>query len=388
MRIRPDSGARNVRAGSIIFEFNEVVSERPQGAPTLAELFVVSPSRGDLRLSWRRTRLEVFPRGGLSPNTTYIVRMLPGLVDLDNNVDSAGRTLVFSTGPDVASAHVTGQVFDWTAARAMPLAYVEAVSLPDSLRYATTTDSIGRFSLAFMQPGRYLLRALIDQNRNRRIDGRELFDSATIELRDSVRREMLAALRDSLGPGVLAVDVRDSVTLRIGLDRPLDTLFVATPASFTLKAADSSSFEIAAVVTQADLDRRIADSTARLRVQDSVRRIFREDSIRRADSARVLTPPAGPTGRRPGAQVAPPPAAREPERRPDPKPGARIPTMALFLELRRPLPAATSFRLHGADLRSITGAVRSSERLFSTPRARARPDTGAVRRDTGTVRRD
>ena len=62
VRITPDTNAVNVRAGSIGIQFNEVVSERPQGAPTLADLFVVSPSTGPASVSWRRTRVEVTPR--------------------------------------------------------------------------------------------------------------------------------------------------------------------------------------------------------------------------------------------------------------------------------------------------------------------------------------
>jgi hypothetical protein len=381
VRVRPDSGARNVREGSITFEFDEVVSERPQSAPTLADLFSISPSPGELRLSWRRTRVEIAPRGGLRPNTTYLVRMLPGLMDLDSNVDSAGAVVIFSTGPDFAGSHIAGRVFDWVAGRASPRAFVEAVALPDSARYVTAADSGGAFEMPYMRPGRYLLRAIVDQNRNRRIDSRELFDSVTVDLGDSLRRDMLAAVRDSLGPGLATVEIRDSTRLRVTLDRPLDTAFVATPAVFVLRAADSSDFPIAAVRTQADLDRVAADSLRRQQVQDSVRRAAREDSIRRADTVRVARPQ--PPTRRPGAQVAPPAVPRaDSARPPEPKPSAAIPLTTLFLELRRPLTAGTAFRLRASGLRSITGAVRSSDRLFTTPRARPRADTSAARRDT------
>jgi hypothetical protein len=387
VRVRPDSNQRNVRAGSITFEFDEVVSERPAGAPSLAELFIISPSEGVPAVSWRRTRIDVTPRGGLRPNTTYIVQMQRGIADLDGNADSVGRTIVFSTGADLASGSISGRVFDWVGARVAPQAYVEAVSLPDSLRYATTADSSGAFTLAFMTPGRYLLRAVLDLNRNRRPDGRELFDSVTVDLRDSVRREMLAALRDSLGPGVATVEARDSTRLRITVDRPLDTLYAVTPAAFTVVGADSTPYPIRAVLTQAEVDRMAADSARRKAVEDSVRAAERADSVRRADSARVAAAPAapgrtGPTGRRPGAQVAPPPARADSAARPDFKPAARIPVTVLYLELERSLPPATAFRLRSRGLRSISGIERDAERQFTTPRPR-RPDTTAVRPDSG-----
>ena len=68
VRVTPDTNATDVRRGSITFEFDEVVSERPQGVPSLAELFIVSPSLGPNGISWRRTRIDITPRGGLRPH--------------------------------------------------------------------------------------------------------------------------------------------------------------------------------------------------------------------------------------------------------------------------------------------------------------------------------
>lgn len=388
VRVTPDTNARNVRAGAIAFQFDEVVSERPQGAASLADLFIISPSTGRAGVSWRRTRVEITPRGGLRPNTTYTVRMLPGLADLDNNVDSSGTILVFSTGPELATGRITGRVFDWVAARPAGRALVEAVSLPDSAVFGTESDSLGAFTLDHMPAGQFLLRAHLDQNRNRVVDARELIDTVTISLTDSLNREMLAAIRDSLGPGIANVELRDTTTLRITFDRPLDTLLVPQPAMFSVRGADSAAVPVAAVLTQADLDRAAADS-ARLRaIQDSVRMQAAADSVRAADSARAVTaPPARPSGRRPGAATRPPPAApTDTSNRIVPRPSARIPIMAVYLRFAAPLRPATSYRVNTDSLTSVTGARRSSQRVFTTPRPRA--DTGAVRPDTGLGRPD
>jgi hypothetical protein len=53
----------------------------------------------------------------------------------------------------------------------------------------------------------------------------------------------------------------------------------------------------------------------------------------------------------------------------------------LYLKFAIPLPPGSSFRVLADSLRSVTGAERSSERVFTTPRP-ARPDTG-TRPDTG-----
>lgn len=389
VRVSPDTNATNVREGAITFQFDEVVSERPQGVPSLADIFIVSPSRGPNSVSWRRTRVDVTPGGGLRPNTTYRVQMLRGMVDLDNNVDSTGMTLVFSTGPTLATGRISGRVFDWTANRSAPRAMVEAIQLPDSARYATEADSTGAFEITHVPPGQFLLRALIDQNRNAIVDTRELFDSITITLVDSMRREMLATVRDSLGPGIATADVRDTLTLRLLLDRPLDTLFVPARTRFSVKAADSSVVTIDTVLTQADVDRMAADTLRTRAVQDSVRRAAVADSTRLADSVRTANqpattvPPARPTGRRPGAATRPPPVpTRDTSDRIIPKVSARVPTTVLYLRFATPLPPSTSFRVRADSLRSVTGDVRSSERVFTTPRP-ARPDTGRARPDTG-----
>lgn len=381
VRITPDSNSVNVRARAVTFVFDEVVSEQPRGAPTLAELFVISPSLGTPEISWRRTRVAVSPPGGFRPNTTYQVELRPGLTDLTNNADSTGRRIIFSTGPTIADAVVAGRVFDWTAGRPVARALVEAIVLPDSTRYVTSSDTAGAFELRNMAEGRYLLRAIVDANSNRTLDTRELFDTATVVVRDSIRREMLAALRDSLGPALASVDARDSLQLRVTLDRPLDTAFTATPAAFTLKTADSAVIAIDTVLTQADVEREAADSARARATRDSAAAAARADSIQRADTAAVAQPPARPTGRRPGAPAATPPAApRDTTRVPVPRPSARIPVTTLLLRVATPLPSGTTFRLDADSLRSITGATRTSSRVFTT--SAARPDTGAARRDT------
>ena len=394
VRVTPDTNTLNVRGDAIAFEFDEVVSERPRNAPGLAELFIISPSRGPSGVSWRRTRVELRPRGGLLPNTTYTVQMLPGMVDLDGNADSSGVTIVFSTGPSLATGRIAGRVFDWVAGRPAPRAVVEAIMLPDSARYTAEADSSGAFVITHMPAGQFLLRALIDANRNRAVDGRELFDTVTVTLTDSLRREMLAAVRDSLGAGLASADLRDSLTLRLTLDRPLDTLFVPSRRYFSIKAADSSVVEFDTIFTQAEVDRRSADSVRNRAIQDSVRRAFVADSVRQADSARAVVaapttptaPPTRPTGRRPGVSNVPARApVQDTSNRIVPRPSARIPTMVLYVKFARALRPATAFRITADSLRSVTGHVRTSSRVFTTPRPAAR-DTARTRPDTGRTR--
>ncbi len=389
-RVRPDTNAVNVRADGVNFQFSEVVSERPQGASDLASLFLISPSRGMPAVSWRRTQITVSPRGGFKPNTTYSVTMLPGLVDLEGNADSLGRAVVFSTGPALAKGHVRGIVFDWLAEKVAARAFVEAFPLPtaqDSVRYLTMADSLGRFDLANVPPGRYLLRTSVDQNKNRILDPRELYDSATVSLTDSLRREMLTLVRDTLGPGIQTIALADSLTLRVTMDHPLDTALVIDSTRFVLKQADSSMVPIGRVLSAREYEKAREELARTKAVTDSLRAARVADSTSKADStkkdsARVT---AALTRRAP-----PPPPRREvakaidrllgrdtAAKEPPPKPSIRAPITEIVIVLPTPLKAGTSFRLRAIDMRSMLRRTRSSERVFTTPKPKKLADSTA-----------
>jgi hypothetical protein len=386
LKVTPDSGAVNARVGGVQFLFSEVVSERPQGAPDLAGMFLISPYDGEPRVSWKRTRVEVAPRRGLRANTTYVVRLLPGIADLRGNDDSLGRTIVFSTGDRIATGSMRGIVFDWVGERPAARAFVSATALSDSTAYVAVADSIGNYLIRAIPPGRYIIRSIVDENRNRLLDPRELFDTATVTLADSITRDLLAIVRDTLGPSIAAVNRPDSVTLRIQFDRGLDSTQRLTLANFTLKAQDSSVVPFQALVMGRAFDKQREDSIRLKAIQDSVNQARQQDSLRRADSVRAAA--AGrPLGRRPGA---PPPGvqavrpAGDSARRPPPKPSVPPPETEVVLRLTQPLRPMTAYRLRAGNIRSFLGYNRTSERQFQMPRA-APPDT--TRRDT-TARRD
>ncbi len=384
LKITPDSGTRNARVDGIQFLFSEVVSEQPRGAADLAGMFLISPYDGEPRVSWRRTRIAVAPRRGIKPNVTYVVRLLPGIADLRGNADSSGRVVIFSTGATIATGLLRGIVFDWIGQRPSSKAFVTATSLPDSTRYIAMTDSVGSFDIRAVPPGRYLIRALIDENSNREADPREMFDTVTVALTDSLSREFLAIVRDTLGPGIAQVNRQDSLTLRVVFDRGLDSTQVLTVNDFTLKAQDSSVVQLASVTTGRAFDRQREDSIRNAAVADSLQRAAVQDSVRRADSVRAAA--AGrPLGRRPGAAAAQAPRQdTTPARRPPPKPSALAPQLDVVLRLERPLRPATNYRLRAVNIRSFLGFRRTTERQFQMPREAPRDTT---RRDT-TAKRD
>lgn len=365
LRVSPDTNALNARPRSVELRFDEIVNERPaRGGQDLSALFLVSPRRGRVDVKWHRSRIEIRPRRGFQPNTTYIVTQLAGVSDLRGNSDSAEHRYTFSTGPTRAPGLMRGLVFDWVGARVSPKAYVEAIHLPDSLTYSAFADSVGRFVIRYLPPGRYVLRAIIDANSNRALDRRELFDSATVTLADSITREMLAFVHDSIGAGLAEVGPRDSVTLRVTFDRPLQPRVAVRATQFSLKGADSSVVPITSVTLGTAYEKEQADSARAKAIRDSTEQARKQDSIRRANPA--AAPP-----RPPPTVAAPPtrrPAAPARDTTPPPKPSAPIPETYAIIRLGRALTPTTTYRMHADSLRSLLGIARSSDRVFTTSR--------------------
>jgi hypothetical protein len=354
--ISPDTGTTGVRPRAVVFRFDEVVSERPgaSSAHSLADLVLVSPESGETRVDWDREELRVRPHRGWRENTTYTVTLLPGIADLRRNVAREGARVVFSTGSSIAGASVAGRLFDWVADRPMA-GRIEAWSAgdtadADTTRWVAAADSTGRFELTYMPAGRYIVRGYVDQTPNRRLDRSEAWDTVSVVLGDSARVELLAFVHDSAGPGISSVEVRDSVSLRVGLDRPLLPEPRYPPGMFTLRAADSTSIPVAAVLT-----------------------------VRAADSLRA----AAQSGDTTAPRVRPPrPALRDSTARPS----RPAPPNEVVVFLGRPLTPGTEYRLH-AELRGLLRATRGSDFRFTSAAAPtpAAGDTSARVRPAGAA---
>jgi hypothetical protein len=373
----PETNAVNVRAHEASIQFDEVVSQRPQGSSDLASLFLVSPRDGEPRVSWHRSRVTIRPHRDLRPNTVYTITMLPGMADLHNNVRRTGATLTFSTGPTIPMTIVRGRVFDWMTGQVAARAFVQAYSPTDTMTvYVTAADSTGAFAVPHLPPGTYIVRGIIDANHNHKLDRTEMWDTSRINLTDTARVELLAFLHDTLGPRISEVEVRDSVTLRVGFDRGFDTAQRITPSVFTLKARDSTEIPIAAARSAAAFDSAV-DSAARVR-RDSA---FRVDSIRRAAAGRGPADTAA--ARRREEQAAHRRDSLARTRRPTPS--RPSPVHDVVVQLGAPLHPGTYYRVQAIDVRGLLGKSRTSDRVFSMPkptvsdsaRARQRADSAS-----------
>lgn len=228
VRMVPESNTVNVRAPAIVLQFDEVISERsvaagaqaPAGGNSLSTILVISPSDGRDEVIWRRIGLELRPRRGFRPNTTYRVSLLPGLVDLRGNRTAETFEYVFSTGATIPSGAVSGVLFDWTTGKAAVNARVELfVPTDTNFRWSTRTDSSGAFSVSNLNADTYEVRAWLDANGDRRISQRELSDSSRVTLQETASLELYAFIRDTIAPLPETVELVDSTAVRVKFDR-------------------------------------------------------------------------------------------------------------------------------------------------------------------------
>lgn len=369
VRVTPDTNAVNVRDRVATFYFDEVINDRGTGPQDVSNYFLVSPSDGAPKVSWRRSRIEVRPRHGFRDNTAYTITLLPGLADLRSNSMKDGATLIFATGPTIPTLRITGTAFDWVGERTAARAYIEARTA-DSIVYLAQADSVGRFTIGPLGPGTYLVRAILDQNQNRALDRSEAWDSVRVNTPQSSPVELLAVLRDTLAAQIGSVSVADSVTLRLTFNRLLDPAQAFAAGSFRIVGADSVAIPVTAVRTPRE------DAVVAKALQEASQKIA-ADSVRRADSlaGKPLLP----------AVVAPAPApvagaAGRPAPAPPALPSRPPPYSALTLVLGKPLTPNTRYRASVTSVRALSGKSVASEVGFSTPKPpppRAPSDTTA-----------
>lgn len=296
--------------GSVDFQFDETLSEggTPNlgtGTSELERLVLVSPSRNVPDVGWHRSRLSVKPSEGFRPNRVYRVELLPGVKDIRNNSEDSTVVVTFTTGAPLPTAKLQGQVIDWSARQPARLALIQALLMPDSLPYLILTDSSGRFDLEPLPTGRYLVYAIADQNHNRRLESRELFDSVTVGDGVGAVPALWLQPHDTVPPRIQAITLVDSTAALVQFTGPLDPY---QPPPFgavrLLKMPDSVAVEGATLMSKAVDDSLRARERAQAAKADTL--AGKVDSLAPKPAVRPVMPPGVPPK---GPKQAPPDTA-------------------------------------------------------------------------------
>ena len=376
LAVKPESGAVNVKANEVSLQFDEVLSEKPGGVQNLSQLVLISPWDGEANVGWHRSRLTVKGKHDLKPNTAYVITILPGLADLRGNVRKDGVTVVFSTGPTIPQTRISGVVFDWAAGTALAKAAVEAIHLPDSTTYVARTDSSGRFTMDFLPPATYTVRAFTDQNSTLTMERRVPWDSTDVTLKDTLHVELYAFIHDTLPPTMETVASTDSLTIRVKFTQPLDTAQQVDTSLFTLKRADSTLVPLKLVLPAA--------------LYDSIRAAAAPADTTHKPSA-PGQPKGQPKGQPQGQPQGQPPgrtgraAGDTTHRARGPRPTRRIPVAEVVVVPAQPLTGGATYRLEARSPKNLLGIGAATSHTFAVPKAPPPPKadtTGRAPRDT------
>ena len=148
--------------------------------------------------------------------------------------------LTFTTGAPLPTLTIEGTVVDWRTSTPAPAALVEALLMPDSLPYRALTDSSGHIAFGPLPAGDYIVKGILDENHNFRLDGREAYDSVQLARGRGTVGELWAFVHDTTPIRIRTITVADSVSASIELSQSLDPTQRLTPAQATLRSLPDS----------------------------------------------------------------------------------------------------------------------------------------------------
>ncbi len=368
--------------GWVEFRFNEVIAEGTQpnfglGSGELERLVLLSPSPDSIvpRVQWKRSRLLVRPAQGWLPNTVYRIELAPGIRDIrePSNISTEAYVITLATGGALPTRYLTGRAVDWSTQRPIPLGLIEALLLPDSLPYRTLADSTGRFTFGPLPDGEFLVRAVLDQNRDRRRNGNESWDTVRVAAGQGRVGEIWAFPRDSIAPRIQTVARVDSFSIRVTFTKTLDPFFRLPADSIRVRVLpDSGSIGPIGALQQAAHD-SLYGNRGRITPPPSATDSAARDSTA-APRARP-TPTARPGGNR-----------QPPETVPDTLEQKR-PTLTSSLLIRTTgvIQLGNAYLVELRGVRSIGGGTADTLRIrLETPKPPP-PDTTKAKADTTKV---
>lgn len=379
--VTPDSGAVVPGFdGDALIRFNEVIEEGGVGGRDgLAGAVLLSPVAGEVKVSWKRTALAVRPDRGWQRDRVYHLQVLSGVRDLRGNVMEQGRLIVFSTGPSIVATSLEGVAIDWERGTLLRQALIDARPAGDTTGYRTIADSAGRFSLTYLPPGSYVVYAVQDQNRNRRLDPREAFDTAVVTLDSVAQVELWTLPRDTVPPRLRAAQAADSMAARLEFTHPLDPYQPLDSLEARVRLLpDSSAVAVAGLWRPAVYDSIVAARAAAARDSAAA-----ADTVAAADTAAARDTTARDTVLRRGRPAGPP--ARTPQDTAAQRLLAQRPPLSdrLVLEVVEPLRRGTRYLIELFGVRSAAGVTAdTASNVLSVPERREEPPVRLPGRDT------
>ncbi len=164
----PLNKSRNYNGKKIELNFNEYINVR-----SLNQELLITPNVGTYETRIRPMGLTILLDSSLQKNTTYTFNFRNAIEDMSERNIGKNIKLVFSTGSDIDSLQISGNVKSLETNKKLESVLVGLYPYTDTLRidqvkpyYFTKTDTSGNYQIENIAAGKYYMAAFIDANNN------------------------------------------------------------------------------------------------------------------------------------------------------------------------------------------------------------------------------
>jgi hypothetical protein len=164
----PLNKSKNYTGKKVELNFNEYINVR-----TLNQELLITPNVGTYETRIRPTGLTLLMDSTLKQNTTYAFNFRNAIEDMSERNIGKNIKLVFSTGTDIDSLQISGQVKQLESNKKLESVLVGLYPFTDTLRidqvkpyYFTKTDTSGNYQIENIAAGKYYMAAFTDINNN------------------------------------------------------------------------------------------------------------------------------------------------------------------------------------------------------------------------------
>jgi hypothetical protein len=219
--------------------------------------FISNPTVGQQEITIDKNILTIKPEYSLKENTTYTFMFANSIADLNEKNNIEDLRFSFSTGSILDSINVNG--FVKNSIDQIPnvdfLVSLESTK-EDSLQYLSLSKSNGEYSFTNLKPGKYVLSAWEDLNKNNKLDTIEEphgFLSTAVQIEDSCCKEIINTYIPLKPLLIDKVNLNEYGELSLLFNQPIDTLLI--------RNLDSAVFN-SIIVNNAEANFWISDTNA------------------------------------------------------------------------------------------------------------------------------
>ena len=240
--------------GSIRFEFDERISERPSSG-TFDNAVIISPRTGEVVVGHSSRSLTVELVGGFRPDLVYRVTLLPVVRDLFGNQMRDPFELIFSTGAETVPTTLAGIAWDRITGSGVDEYQVWATALDDdSVVHVAVTDNQGVYAFRYIPGANYEITAFNDRNADAVIDMMEIQGSRSLSIEngDTVFLNFPVLQPDTTPATLVTASALDSVTLLLEFDDYLDPALVLETIDLNVATEDGTDVLVDSVLHEHD----------------------------------------------------------------------------------------------------------------------------------------